>query len=285
VIDLPDVVSGLCDAAAATRPLRYAAARVQGRAAERVERQRLAAFAAILTINAADAARLRALGLEPTTVPLAVEVPDEAGLAATGPAPLHVLFVASFEHLPNREAARFIARRLVPALRRRAVPARVTVAGRGARDMSLPAGEERAASPATASQRVTLEVVSDPLSLAPLYRRADVVIVPLAFGGGTKNKTLEAMGWSRPVVGSAQAFTGLPDELRGVAYVQTPLDADAMADALARLAADAALRERLGRAGREYVLAEHTQARVDAVIDEVYERVLRTGAGAAGAPT
>jgi len=285
VIDLPDVVSGLCVAAAAARPLRYAAARPQGRAAERVERERLAAFAAILTINAADAARLRALGLEPTTVPLAVEVPDEAGLAATGPAPLHVLFVASFEHLPNREAARFIARRLVPALRRRAVPARVTVAGRGARDMSLPAGEERAASPATASQRVTLEVVSDPLSLAPLYRRADVVIVPLAFGGGTKNKTLEAMGWSRPVVGSAQAFTGLPDELRGVAYVQTPLDADAMADALARLAADAALRERLGRAGREYVLAEHTQARVDAVIDEVYERVLRTGAGAAGAPT
>ena len=144
--------------------------------------------------------------------------------------------------------------------------------------MSLPAGEERAASPATASQRVTLEVVSDPLSLAPLYRRADVVIVPLAFGGGTKNKTLEAMGWSRPVVGSAQAFTGLPRELRGAAFVQTPLDADAMADALARLAADAALRERIGRAGRAYVLAEHTQARVDAAIDEVYERVLHTGA-------
>src|SRR5450830_587368 len=202
VIDLPDVVSGLCVAAAAARPLRYAAARVQGRAAERVERERLAAFAAILTINAADAARLRALGLEPTTVPLAVEVPDEAELAATGPAPLHVLFVASFEHLPNREAARFIIGRLVPALRRRAVPAQVTVAGRGARRMGLPAGEEQTATPVAAVKAVTLEVVSDPLSLAPLYRRADVVIVPLAFGGGTKNKTLEAMGWSRPVVGS-----------------------------------------------------------------------------------
>jgi len=276
VIDLPDVVSGLCVAAAAARPLRYAAAGVQGRAAERVERERLAAFAAILTINAADAARLRALGLEPTTVPLAVDVPDEAELAATGPAPLHVLFVASFEHLPNRAAARFIVERLVPALRRRAVPAQVTVAGRGARRMGLPAGEQRAS--AAAAQAVTLEVVSDPPSLAPLYRRADVVIVPLAFGGGTKNKTLEGMGWSRPVVGSAQAFTGLPRELRGAAFVQTPLDADAMADALARLAADAALRERIGRAGRAYVLAEHMQARVDAAIDEVYERVLRTGA-------
>ena len=144
--------------------------------------------------------------------------------------------------------------------------------------MGLPASEERATMPATASQRVSLEVVSDPHDLAPLYRRADVVIVPLAFGGGTKNKTLEAMGWSRPIVGSPQAFTGLPDELRGVAYVQTPLDADAMAGALARLAADAALRERIGRAARTYVLAEHSQARVDAAIDEVYERVLGAGA-------
>ena len=144
--------------------------------------------------------------------------------------------------------------------------------------MGLPAGGGRATTPATAAKAVTLEVVSDPRDLAPLYRRADVVIVPLAFGGGTKNKTLEGMGWSRPVVGSAQAFTGLPRELRGAAFVQTPLDADAMADALARLAADGALRERIGRTGRAYVLAEHTQARVDAAIDEVYERVLRTGA-------
>ena len=118
VIDLPDVVSGLCYAAAAARPLRYAAARLQGRAVTRVERELLAAFAAILTINDADAGRLRALGLEPTTVPLAVAVPDEAELEATDPsAPLRVLFVASFEHLPNREAARFIVGRLAPAPR------------------------------------------------------------------------------------------------------------------------------------------------------------------------
>jgi polysaccharide biosynthesis protein PslH len=278
VIDLPDVVSGLCHAAAAARPLRYALARPQGRAVARVERELLAAFAAILTINSADAARLRALGLEPTTVPLAVQVPDEAELGATGPAPLHVLFVANFEHLPNREAARFITGRLVPALRRRGEAARVTVAGRGARDVGLSEGVSRAETSGSALPGVRLEVVGDPPDLAPLYCTADAVIVPLAFGGGTKNKTLEAMSWSRPVVGSAQAFTGLPDELRGVAFVQTPLDADAMADALARLAADAALRERIGRTGRAYVLAEHTQARVDAAIDEVYERVLRTGA-------
>jgi len=80
------------------------------------------------------------------------------------------------------------------------------------------------------------------------------------------------------VVGTPQAFTGLPSALAGAAFVQTPLDAGAMADALARLAADAALRERLGRAARAYVLAEHSQARVDAAMDDVYERVLGTGA-------
>ena len=304
VIDLPDVVSGLCAAAAAARPLRYAAARAQARAAERVERERLAAFAAILTINEADADRLRGLGLVPTMVPLAIEPPSETEVAcgASGgtaahaggnghPAPLRALqalFVASFEHLPNREAARFIAERLVPALRRCGVAARVVVAGRGARGLDL---LEIGYPPSVPAGRgVSLEVVSDPADLAPLYRRADVVIVPLAFGGGTKNKTLEAMGWARPVVGTPQAFTGLPGALAGEAFVQTPLDAGAMADALARLAADAALRERLGRAARAYVLAAHTQARVDAAMDDVYERVLgagarsASGARAAGAP-
>jgi hypothetical protein len=287
VIDLPDVVSGLCEAAAAAHPLRYAAAGQQRRAVERQEREMLAAFAAILTITTSDAARLLALGLTSVHVPLAITPPPDEDLApgrSGSPVarPLRVLFVASFAHLPNRAAAAFLLDRVVTALAGRALACELTLAGRRAAEWAATA---RAAGSAVGGfGSVKVDFISDPPDLAPLYRRADVVVAPLAFGGGTKNKTLEAMAWGLPVVGTPQAFTGLPENLRGVAWLETPLDADVLARTLARLAADSALRERLGRAGRAYVLAEHTQAHVDALMDAVYERVLGAAAGAAGGP-
>ena len=95
--------------------------------------------------------------------------------------------------------------------------------------------------------------MSDPPDLGDLYRRADVVLAPIAFGGGTKNKTLEAMAWGKPVIGTRAAFTGIGAR-DGVAFVCAPLRAAAMADAIARLAADPGLRAAMGVAGREYVL-------------------------------
>jgi len=267
VIDLSDVVSGLCDAAATARPLRYAAARLQQRTVEREERRLLAPLEAILAINDADAQRLRALGLEPVTVPLAVRVPDKVPAEGTQ-ASFGLLFVGSFLHQPNREAALFIEERLAPALARRGLRCHVTIAGHCTRAL-LPNGRRRDL------EGVTLSHVADPADLAPYYSGAQAVIAPLVHGGGTKNKTLEAMGWGRCVVGTAQAFTGLPGALAGTAYEQTPLDADLMADALVRLAGDATARARMAQAGRAYVLEHHTQACVNELMGELYERLLQ----------
>lgn len=280
VADLTDVVSGLCEAAVAAHPWRYAAAYPQALRAEHIERTSLAAFDAVLTMNDADAGRLRRLGLVPDVVPLSMPVPDEADLAPSGDGrspgdgqappsggPLRALFVAAFEHVPNRRAARFITEELRPALQRRGTAAEIVVAGRNADGLRL------AATPANGG--AAIRVVSDPPDLGPLYRAADIVIVPLAFGGGTKNKTLEAMAWSRPVVGTPQAFTGLPTDLHGRAYLEVPLSGEAIADALARLADDAALRASIGAAGRRYVLEHHTQEQVDDAVDAVYARVLK----------
>ena len=87
VIDLLDVVSGLCLSAAAAHPARYALARLQARATERVERRELGRMAAVIAINGEDATRVRRLGVEPTIVPLAVHVPSavEIGLPSAAP--------------------------------------------------------------------------------------------------------------------------------------------------------------------------------------------------------
>ncbi len=272
VIDLLDVVSGLCEAAAEAHPARYALARIQKTTSERAERRELAHMAAVIAINREDAARVQRLGIEPAVVPLAVSVPspEEIGGAPDGPgrasdaegaAPMRILFVGNFLHHPNRAAAAFLRDDFAPALRGLGVGFDLTIAGRAA---------SRVQDDATAPG---IEYVEDVPDLAPLYRAADIVVVPVAFGGGTKNKTLEAMAWGKPVLGTPQAFSGI-EARDGEAFVSAPLDGAAMAALIARLAADVRLRTRLGKAARDYVRTHHTQELVDELVWELYRKVL-----------
>lgn len=277
VMDMLDVVSGLCEAARTAGPFRYAAAGIQQRAAARAESRLLPAFERLIALNPDDAARLNRLGLAATVVPLAQKAPASSPPAPPS-GPLRLLFVGNFGHEPNRVAGLFLERKLVPALQTAGIDFRLTIAGRGARSQlgqssrpvaSLPA---RAARPGSDSDRRVCFAADVP-DLAPLYRDAHVVLVPLAFGGGTKNKTLEAMAWARPVIGSPQAFTGIDPELAGAGYVSQPLDARAMARTLAQLADDRPGCQVMGRAARNYVLAEHAQTRVDELVLGIYEEI------------
>ena len=226
-------------------------------------------MAAVIAINGEDATRVRRLGVEPTIVPLAVHVPSavEIGLPsarapppARSPAAVRMLFVGNFLHHPNRASAAFLRDELVPRLHGTGIGFTLTIAGRAATLLGR-AGDS------------SVRILADLPDLAPLYREADIVLVPIAFGGGTKNKTLEAMAWGKPVVGTAQAFTGV-EARDGEAFISTPLDAGVMAAAVARLAADAGARASVGRAGCEYVRRNHTQDIVEERVWALYERVL-----------
>ncbi|SDQ84001.1 glycosyltransferase family 4 protein [Quadrisphaera sp. DSM 44207] len=69
---------------------------------------------------------------------------------------------------------------------------------------------------------------------------------------------LEAAGAGLPC--AATRVGDVPEHLDGAVLLVEPGDAAALAAALARLAADAGLRARLARCGRERVLASHTDA-------------------------
>jgi hypothetical protein len=300
VVDLSDVVSGLCDAAARAHPVRYAWTHLQAVSSRRQERRLLAGVAPI-TINEDDRLRLSHLGVSAYTVPLAIELPDlhgdllhddPAGRAAAPAAGgdrrartsssrsleyVELLFVGSFLHAPNREAARFLLEKLAPELRCRGLCFRLTIAGRGARLQALGVRRPFVDTLALACA----ELHSDPPDLAPFYRRSDIVLVPLPHGGGTKNKTLEAMAYSRPVIGTPQAFTGLGSDARA-AYAVTSYDAAALAMVIAELAAHPLRRVRMARCGREYVAAHHSQDLVNRRVRVLYDAIGR-GEGVAAA--
>jgi glycosyltransferase involved in cell wall biosynthesis len=92
---------------------------------------------------------------------------------------------------------------------------------------------------------------------------------------GTPVSAIEALAAGRPVV--ATRVGGVPDVVReGVdGYLVEAGDVEALADALARLAADPGLRERMGAAGRERVLPRYAVARLIDDVDRLYRSLLK----------
>lgn len=124
----------------------------------------------------------------------------------------------------------------------------------------------------------SLRYIADAPDLSPLYAEADIILVPVQHGGGTKNKTIEAMAWRRPIVGTPQAFTGI-SATPGEAYVCVPYSARSMAEAIVSLMRDPDRRASLAYAAREYVVSFHSQATVDARVTRLYAQLLGTRQG------
>ena len=249
IVDLPDVPSGLCESAAAARPVRYFAANLQAATSRLYERHLLGGAIAV-TINDGDRERLATLGVEAFTVPLAIDLPPEETMIERSSTARHdvavrLLFIGSFVHPPNRDAAKWLVTTLAPELRAQRVPFAMVIAG-----LHAPRWLQKAAG-------AGVSVVSDAPDLDPLYKSADIVLAPLPHGGGTKNKTLEAMAWGLPVIGTPQAFTGLP-QLDGDAFVVEPLDAERITKRIEALRDHPELRWHLGLTARRYIAGAHS---------------------------
>ncbi|MFF3112151.1 glycosyltransferase family 4 protein [Kitasatospora sp. NPDC057904] len=121
--------------------------------------------------------------------------------------------------------------------------------------------------------------LTDP-ELVDLYRSAEVACVPSLYEGFSL-PAAEAMATSTPLVattGGAIPEVAGPDGETCLAV--PPGDADALAGALGRLLDDPELRERLGAAGRERVLARFTWERAAELTADAYRAAIATGVGA-----
>jgi glycosyltransferase involved in cell wall biosynthesis len=156
-----------------------------------------------------------------------------------------MLFVGAFHHPPNRDAALWLAREILPAVRERYPEARLRIVGSG------PPPEVRAlAGPA-------VEVVADAPSVLPHTEEAAVVMAPVRTGGGMRMKVLQAMAAGKAVVTTprgTEGYTGFGEE--------PPLavgeGAAEIAAATAALLADDERRLRLGERAREFARRHHS---------------------------
>ena len=211
-------------------------------------------------------------GLPASVIPNAVSLPDR-DTRGDRPGGIRVLFAGNLTYPPNVDAAVRLVCEVLPRLREVAGrPVTVTLAGEP---------DDTVRSLATVPGVVVTGFVPD---LAACYRAADVVVAPLAAGGGTRIKLLEAFGYGVPVVTSTAGAAGL-DVADGVHVLVADSPGD-MARAVAALAGDRGLRERLVTQARRLVSRAYSH---DAVIPRIREffaaaepHASSSGAAAAG---
>jgi glycosyltransferase involved in cell wall biosynthesis len=174
----------------------------------RVERRLMRTADQVWLCSALDRDRLAALGpasarleVVPNGVPpgrLRIAAPRASAPSSAG-GPIRLLFLGQLGYPPNVQAARYLARVVAPRLARLEPRAEIVIAGRApSRKLAALLG----AVP-------NLRLVADPPDVAPLLAEADLMLVPLFKGGGTRLKVLEAWAAGLPVVATPRAVEGL----------------------------------------------------------------------------
>lgn len=169
-----------------------------------------------------------------------------------------LLFTGNFEYAPNVDAALFLAQKVLPGVRQKMPQVKLWLVGHG------PPPEICA----LASDVVTITGRVD--DMRPYLAKAALFACPLRFGAGIKNKVLEAMAMTCPVVATPLSVDGI-----GVRSGQEVVlaEVDVFTDTIIRLLQDEDLQEQVGARGRALVEAEYSWAHVAQAYERLFEEV------------
>lgn len=233
--------------------------RLQARLYGRFEARWCGRYDLVTTVSTADADWVRAHTAAPavTVVPLPVDADYFTPRDDLPEQPGRIVFTGHMGHAPNADAAVFFAREVLPRVRARVAAAHLSVVGRHP-------GRDVLALAALPGVEVTGEVPD----VRPHLAAAQVVVVPLRFGAGARQKILEAWAMQRCVVSTPLGAEGL--DARDGENLLLAKGAQGLAARVTAALGDAALRERVRKPGRALVRAHHDPATIAAGL---YEQV------------
>jgi len=188
----------------------------------------------------------RTVGFVPNGVDTEYFAPPEEP-RDVGPEPT-VVFTGHMSNPNNQRAATYIVREVAPKIWERVPDAKIQIVGAHPSQAVLDlAGPD-------------VEVTGRVDDMRPYLWSAGVVLLAMRSGTGIKNKLLEAWAARAPVVATPLACQGVPAE-DGVNLLLGQTE-DELAQRVADVLADDALRDRLAEAGRQTVRAELTWSTV-----------------------
>jgi glycosyltransferase involved in cell wall biosynthesis len=173
-------------------------------------------FHRIIVSSAIDQARLTARfsGLAVVTYPNGIDIPPHNYKALNSE--LTLLFVGTMDYFPNEDAVVYFSEEILPLLRR----------GRFGKDIRVMiVGCRPTERVLRLRKNPEVSVIGEVECLDSYYSAADIVIVPLRAGSGTRIKILEAFAYRRAVVSTSVGCEGL-DVQHGIhlSIADTPAD-------------------------------------------------------------
>jgi glycosyltransferase involved in cell wall biosynthesis len=194
---------------------------------------------AVVVTSQLDADRLAGMAAAPVRVVL--NGADDPGPPADRPPressrPATVVFFGLLTYPPNVDAAMFLAEQVAPVLREKVPNVRVRMVGRASdRVKALHSPPE-------------IEVTGFVEDLDAELAAADLALVPIRYGGGTRIKILDAWAHGLPVVSTPAGAEGL--DSRPGEDIMLGESPEALAEAATRVLTDVALANLLAQQGR-----------------------------------
>lgn len=245
----------------------------QARRMRRWEGELARRFDGVVTVSEEDARTMRdRFGVERVAaVPTGVDVEyfhPEPRPEATG----RIVFVGSLDWLPNVDAVAWLLEEVWPRVRGARPELTLDVVGR------RPARRVRRAVDGSRG----VELWPDVPDVREYLWRADLVVVPLRVGGGTRLKIFEALATGKAVVSTTIGAEGLPVEPGRHLLVED--EPAPFADAVLRLLDEPSTRRALEENGRRFVAENYSWERVAHAFTERCRSLCSGLAGRDGGP-
>jgi glycosyltransferase involved in cell wall biosynthesis len=227
----------------------------------------------VCAISEPDCAAIRALvpGLRVEHLPSGVNLEIFQPATETEDGEL-VVFTGAMDFAPNVDAMEWFVAEIWPAVRRERPAARLAIVGKDPLDIIR----------ALAERDATITVTGTVPKIAEWMARAAVIVSPLRFGTGMKNKVLEGAAVGKAMVTTGKGLENIALEAGRDAVLAD--DAAGFARETARLLGDPDERRRLGRNARR-VIEEHYNRDAQAerlwrIYNELLEEKKHAGSGA-----
>lgn len=210
------------------------------------EKKACSAVKSVVAVSDEDAALLRSeLGLTNVlgAVPTGVDAAGFAACRTMKKKPKSLVFLGSMDWMPNIDAMLWFCRDIFPALRHRVPELTLSVVGRN------PTAEIK-----QLAKIAGVEITGTVDDVKPYMGQAEVMIVPLRVGGGTRVKIFEGMAAGLPIVSTRIGAEGLPvRDGENVLLADSPAE---IADKISALLENAELRAKMGTNAAQFV-TEH----------------------------
>jgi glycosyltransferase involved in cell wall biosynthesis len=244
----------------ATGGPRRLARRLEVAAWRRYEHATRPRFQAIVVFAERDIAAVRPTAGSATVmrIPLTIDLPERP-LDPAGAEPPVVLFVGSFGHPPNVDAATWLAQTIFPQVGERVPDARLQLVGQAPGPDVL----------ALAGDRITVHgSVPD---VSPYLDAAAVVVAPIRIGGSMRGKVLEALAAGKALVTTPRAAEGV-DAVDGRDLIVADGE-KALVEALTQLLLDAERRRQIAASARRWAESNLGWSRGVDAFEQLYDSV------------